>query len=83
MSVKNSHINAAPKRVRAAGGALPAAGLRRGYLRRFWLPAVLLLALAAGGATYLALLWSGRHRLDLGVGLRLPRRRPGAEAAAR
>jgi membrane peptidoglycan carboxypeptidase len=33
------------------GAALPAASNRRGYLRRFWLPAVLLLAIAAGGLT--------------------------------
>jgi penicillin-binding protein 1A len=30
---------------------LPPASNRRGYLRRFWLPAVLLLAIAAGGLT--------------------------------
>jgi len=45
----NNPRPASTKRVR--GAALPAASNRRGYLRRFWLPAVLLLAIAAGGLT--------------------------------
>src|ERR687891_2966696 len=53
MSAKNSNIPAVPsKRVRAK---LPPAAHRRGYLRRFWLPAVLLLAIAAGGLTGIVL----------------------------
>jgi penicillin-binding protein 1A len=48
MSAKNSRLPVQSKRVRAA---LPPASNRRGYLRRFWLPAVLLLAIAAGGLT--------------------------------
>jgi penicillin-binding protein 1A len=48
MSAKNSNVPYPSKRVRAK---LPPASNRRGYLRRFWLPAVLLLAIAAGGLT--------------------------------
>ena len=48
MSAKNSSVAYPSKRVRAK--LLPASN-RRGYLRRFWLPAVLLLAIAAGGLT--------------------------------
>ncbi|MDQ1560318.1 MAG: penicillin-binding protein, partial [Pyrinomonadaceae bacterium] len=48
MSAKNPNIAVPSKRVRAN---LPPAANRRGYLRRFWLPAVLLLAIAAGGLT--------------------------------
>jgi penicillin-binding protein 1A len=48
MSAKNSSVPVPSKRVRAG---LPPAANRRGYLRRFWLPAVLLLAIAAGGLT--------------------------------
>jgi penicillin-binding protein 1A len=53
MSAKNSSTPAVPsKRVRAK---LPPATNRRGYLRRFWLPAVLLLAISAGGLTGIVL----------------------------
>jgi penicillin-binding protein 1A len=48
MSAKNSRTPVPSKRVRAT---LPPAANRRGHLRRFWLPAVLLLAIAAGGLT--------------------------------
>ena len=48
MSAKNSSVAYPSKRVRAK---LPPASNRRSYLRRFWLPAVLLLAIAAGGLT--------------------------------
>ncbi|MGI9106594.1 MAG: penicillin-binding protein 1A [Pyrinomonadaceae bacterium] len=50
MSAKNSPVVGSAKRLR--GTALPQAShRRRGYLRRFWLPAVLLLSIAAGGLT--------------------------------
>jgi penicillin-binding protein 1A len=49
MSAKNPRSSAGAPRVR--GGARP----RRSRLRRFWLPAVLLLALAAGGLTGIVL----------------------------
>ncbi|HLL73005.1 MAG TPA: PBP1A family penicillin-binding protein [Pyrinomonadaceae bacterium] len=49
MSAKNSNVPVPSKRVRAAN--VPPASNRRGYLRRFWLPAVLLLSIAAGGLT--------------------------------
>jgi len=48
MSAKNSSISASSKRLPAV---LPPASNRRSYIRRFWLPAVLLLAIAAGGLT--------------------------------
>jgi len=52
MSAKKSSLPTPSKRVRAG---LPPASNRRGYLRRFWLPAVLLLAIAAGGLTGIVL----------------------------